>query len=97
MNQLTRRSFLELSARLAALMGLAGCAVPRVAEAFEEIAHGLAPVLWLQGQCCSGCSVSLLNSESLTPGNLLTRYIALGFHQTLSAPPATKPWRPSIS
>jgi hydrogenase small subunit len=41
--------------------------------------------MWLQGQCCSGCSVSLLDAESLAPYKLLTRYINLGFHQTLSS------------
>jgi hydrogenase small subunit len=85
MNELSRRSFLQLSARLSALMGLSACAIPRIAEALEDIAQGTAPVLWLQGQCCSGCSVSLLDAESLTPGKLLTRYINLGFHQTLSS------------
>ena len=66
-------------------MGLGASAIPRVAEALEELSQGLAPVLWLQGQCCSGCSVSLLDSEAVTPVKLLTRYISLGFHQTLSA------------
>jgi hydrogenase small subunit len=85
MNDLNRRSFLALSARLSALMGLGAWGVPKVAAALEEVAQGLAPVLWLQGQCCSGCSVSLLNAESLSPVSLLTKYISLGFHQTLSA------------
>lgn len=85
MNALSRRSFLQLSARLSALMGLTACAIPRIAEALEELAQGSAPVLWLQGQCCSGCSVSLLDSDSLTPYKLLTQYINLGFHQTLSS------------
>jgi len=85
MTELTRRSFLKLSARLSVLMGMGGAAVPRMVEAMEELASGGAPVLWLQGQCCSGCSVSLLDSESLTPFRLLTRHIHLGFHQTLSA------------
>ena len=65
-------------------MGLGACAFPRVAEALEELAQGTAPVLWLQGQCCSGCSVSLLNADSVSPYKLLTQYINLGFHQTLS-------------
>ena len=85
MDSISRRSFLENSARLSVLLGLGASAIPRVAEALEELSQGLAPVLWLQGQCCSGCSVSLLDSESVTPYKLLTRYISLGFHQTLSA------------
>ena len=85
MDAINRRSFLKLSARLSVAMGLSATAIPRVAEALEELSQGLAPVLWLQGQCCSGCSVSLLNSEAVKPVKLLTHYLNLGFHQTLSA------------
>ncbi len=85
MDALNRRAFLKLSVRLSAALGLGAAAIPRVAEALEELSQGLAPVLWLQGQCCSGCSVSLLNSEAVKPVKLLTRYLSLGFHQTLSA------------
>ncbi len=85
MQPLSRRSFLQLSTRLTALMGLSASAVPRVVEALEDLARGNAPVLWLQGQSCSGCSVSTLNAESLSPVALLTQYICLQFHQTLSS------------
>ncbi len=84
MNNLNRRSFLELSAKLCAVMGLGASAIPRLAAAAEELASGNAPVLWLQGQCCSGCSVALLDAESISPVKLLTQYINLSFHQTLS-------------
>lgn len=85
MKQLNRRSFLGLGVRLGALMGVGAGALPRITEALAEVARGAAPVIWLQGQCCTGCSVSLLNAESVTPSRLLTHYINLGFHQTLSA------------
>jgi hydrogenase small subunit len=85
MNDLNRRAFLGVSARLAALMGLCGGAAPRVAEALEELARGGAPVLWLQGQCCSGCSISFLNSELPSALKVVTRDISLRFHQTLSS------------
>jgi len=85
MNNLNRRSFLELSAKLCAVMGLGAGAIPRLAEAAEELASGNAPVLWLQGQSCSGCSISLLDAEAISPVQLITRYINLSFHQTLSA------------
>jgi hydrogenase small subunit len=85
MNSLSRRSFLEMSARLCALMGLGAGAIPRLAEAAEELASGNAPLLWLQGQSCSGCSVSLLDADAISPVQLLTHYVNLGFHQTLSA------------
>ncbi len=49
------------------------------------------PVLWLQGGGCSGCSVSLLNSVSPNPRNILVdevvpgKHINLRFHPTVMA------------
>lgn len=82
---LTRRQFLELGSKMALLMGLGSQAVPGIAEALENLATGRAKVLWLQGQSCSGCSISTIDSESPGPAELVTRYISLLFHQTLSA------------
>jgi hydrogenase small subunit len=43
-------------------------------------------VIWLQGQCCSGCSISLLNSVNLTTvDDLLINKINLEYHSTLIA------------
>ncbi len=83
--KLDRRTFIKDAAILIAGMGLAPGLTPSIAEALEELATGRAGVLWLHGQACSGCSVSLLNSESPTPEDLLTRYLSLYYHQALSA------------
>jgi hydrogenase small subunit len=80
----SRREFLSLSVRLAALTGLGAAAVPDIAEALVSLTSGQVPVLWLQGQSCSGCSVSLLNSAHPDPAALLMHYISLQFHSTLS-------------
>lgn len=80
-----RRTFLKDAGLLLAGLGLGPALRPQFAQALEELAAGRAPVLWLQGQSCSGCSVSLLNSERPGPAELLTRYLSLYFHQTLSA------------
>lgn len=85
MSSCSRRDFLKLSAKLAAMMSLAPSMVPKIAQALEELSSGTAPVVWLQGQSCSGCSVSLLNSEHPGPAELLTGHISLLFHGTLSA------------
>ncbi|MFW6332615.1 MAG: hydrogenase small subunit [Thermodesulfobacteriota bacterium] len=84
MTNMTRRGFLELSIKLAAMMGLGSSAVPRIAEALDGFASGTLPALWLQGLSCSGCSVSLMNSDNPGPLRILTRYISLNFHSTLS-------------
>ena len=84
MADITRRQFLVWGAKLTALMGLEASAIPRVAEALENLASGNAPLLWLQGLSCSGCSVSLLNSEAPGPAEIITGYVSLLFHSTLS-------------
>lgn len=84
MSDITRREFLKTSAKLTALMGLGSSAIPDIAEAMAQLSSGNPPVLWLQGLSCSGCSVSLLNTEEPGPASLLTRYISLVAHQTLS-------------
>ncbi len=84
MDSMNRRAFLQWSVRLTALMGLGAKAIPVMAESLTQLAHGAAPALWLQGQSCSGCSISLLNSEPLGPEQLLTQFLSLSFHQTLS-------------
>lgn len=81
----TRREFLKLSSRLAVMMGLGSQVIPDIAEALENIAEGRAEVIWIQAQSCSGCSISMIDSEAPGPAELLTRYISLLFHHTLSA------------
>jgi hydrogenase small subunit len=85
MNTLNRRTFLSMGGRFAALLGLGAHAAPALGEALAQMAQGTAPVLWLQGQSCSGCSISLLNSDPISPGRLITRHLSLSFHPNLSA------------
>lgn len=84
MAHISRRQFLTWGAQLTALMGLDASVIPRVAEALEDLSTGHIPLLWLHGLSCSGCSISLLNSESPGPLEILTDYISLLFHPTLS-------------
>lgn len=85
MAAITRRQFIKMGATLAAAMGLAPGLAPGLAEALQQLESGQAPVLWLQGQSCSGCSVSFLNSEAPSPARVITRYVSVLFHSTLSA------------
>ncbi|MBL4903174.1 MAG: hydrogenase small subunit [Desulfocapsa sp.] len=81
----TRRQFIELSSKMTVLMGLSTNAIPDIAQALENLATGRVKVLWLQAQSCSGCSISLLDSEHPNPAELLTQYMSLLFHHTISA------------
>ncbi|MFH1156427.1 MAG: hydrogenase small subunit [Pseudomonadota bacterium] len=81
---ISRREFLDYSARLALMLGLGTSAVPRISEALELLSSEAPPVLWLQGQSCSGCSVSFMNTDAPGPAAMLLRYLSLKFHSTLS-------------
>lgn len=83
--QFSRRDILKLGSRLAVVMGLAPTVAPDLAEALENLASGRVKVIWLQAQSCSGCSISLIDSEAPGPAELFTRYISLLFHHTFSA------------
>jgi len=83
--KMNRRSFLGTAARLATLYGMQSTAISAIAEALDSATSGGAPVLWLQGQSCSGCSISLLDTYPRSIVQFLTHDIQLKFHQTLSA------------
>jgi len=83
--KIDRRTFLKDAGILVAGLGLGSGFLPKFADALESMASGRAPIIWLQGQACSGCSVSLLNADMPGPVDLITRYLSLYFHPTLSA------------
>lgn len=86
-SNLTRRQFLKASSAVAAALGLkvSGVLDAEDAQALESSAGGV-PVVWLQAQACTGCSVSLLNSIRLmTIDSLLVNTLDVDFHSNLMA------------
>ena len=81
----SRRTFLKLAGQLTVGMGLCESLTPRVANGLENLAASRPPVIWLQAQSCTGCSVSLLNTHSPNVPQLLTDYIRMLFHPDLGA------------
>ena len=79
-----RREFIKLGSLLAASAALPGGFARIFAAGLEKLTSNT-PVLWIQGQSCSGDSVSLLNTQDPEPADLLTRYISLVFHQNIGA------------
>lgn len=83
-NDVTRRDFLKG-------MGMATAALFMPSAFFQackkevQQAAAVKPVIWIQGQSCSGCSISLLNNVDPGIPSLITEHISLNFHQTLSA------------
>ena len=59
----SRRQFLKHAGATAALLGLSEAMIPQLARALQQLAEGKPPVIWIQGQSCTGCSVSFLNSN----------------------------------
>jgi hydrogenase small subunit len=85
MAKLNRRDFLKISGVLAGAAGLAAANIDVLARGLESIARGTTRVLWLEGMSCSGCSVSLLNSENPGPLELITKYVSLVLQPTIGA------------
>jgi hydrogenase small subunit len=86
----TRREFLELFGKgTGILMGASLFSIPGFSKVFAQSVAEV-PVVWLQGGCCTGCSVSLLNSKSPTIQDLLLGEVVPGKHISLL-------WHPNVS
>jgi len=59
----SRRQFLKHAGATAALLGLSEAMIPQLAKALSALSAGKPPIIWIQGQNCTGCSVSFLNSN----------------------------------
>ncbi len=81
---LTRREFLKLLGGTSAVVGASSLWIPEVLAAVKAKAGNL-PVIWLQGQSCAGCSVSLLNTVKPDIASLITETISLEFHPNVMA------------
>ncbi len=80
---ISRRSFLQLIAAMAATMGLPNDAVAAMTKA---VATKKRPsVIWLHFQECTGCTESLLRAEHPTLEKLILDVISLDYHETLFA------------
>lgn len=82
---LSRRQFLKICGTMAALAGLSDAYIPQIARALEKAAEGKAPVIWLNGAGCTGCTVSLANSDYPTVGEVVLDVISLRYSETLMA------------
>lgn len=83
---LNRRDFVKLCTGTVAGIGISQMFHPAVAEAISGSLDGTRPpVFWLQGQGCTGCSVTLLNSVHPTIADILLKVISLEFHPTVMA------------
>jgi len=80
---ITRRSFLQYCASLAALMGLPHTSVPAMAAALGGSKRP--SVIWLPFQECTGCTESLTRSGSPTLESLIFDLVSLDYQETIMA------------
>jgi hydrogenase small subunit len=80
----SRRAFLKTVTGTAAGIGISQVFNPALVSALEKALENH-PVIWIQGQGCTGCSVSLLNSVDPSIADVLLKVISLQFHPTVMA------------
>ena len=84
--KLTRRDFLKATSAVATALGVPASGLLGLREALGTETSGLPPIVWLQAQSCTGCSVSLINTISIMPiDELLVGVLDLDFHPTVMA------------
>lgn len=82
---ISRRQFLKHAGATVALLGLSEAMIPQVARALQELKSGKPPVIWIQGQNCSGCSVSFLNTNYPMVATLLLNDLSVRYQPTVMA------------
>lgn len=82
-NGISRREFMKWAASITAMLSLPASFSPLIAQA-AEVSDRL-PVIWLHMAECTGCSESLLRSDTPTIDSLIFDYISLEYHETIMA------------
>ena len=77
---LSRRDFMKICTAAAVYMGLDASVGAQIAEA--ATARRL-PVIWIEGQDCTGCTETLLRATHPTLEHLILDLISLDYHETL--------------
>ena len=79
----SRRDFMKWAGAMTAMLGLPAAFTPSVARA-AELTDRL-PVIWLHMAECTGCSESLLRTDTPSIDSLIFDYISLEYHETIMA------------
>jgi len=80
----SRRDFLKLCSASCLAFGLDVSFAPKMADAAAAKLMKK-PVIWMQGQGCTGCSSSLLSSINPGPEKVLLELLSVRFHPTIMA------------
>ncbi|MCA0044375.1 hydrogenase small subunit [Celeribacter litoreus] len=79
----SRRAFLKYCATTASLLALPPTMVPHIANALES--QRRPSVIWLSFQECTGCSESILRSNTPSIESMIFETISLDYHHTIMA------------
>jgi hydrogenase small subunit len=86
MPNITRRDFMKYCSITAGVLGLSATDLLKLEKVLAAEGPETPDVVWLQGQCCTGCSTSLLNSVFYTTiDDVLLNIIDLQYHPTVMA------------
>lgn len=80
-NGFSRRDFMKWASAMTAMLGLPASFMPSVAKA-AQLSDRL-PVIWLHMAECTGCSESLLRTDTPSIDSLIFDYISLEYHETI--------------
>jgi len=80
---MTRRSFLQFSAAMAAALALPVSFAPQIAAAVEGSKR--LPVIWIRGQACGGDTEALLRSADPTAVSLFLDVLNIQYHDSFLA------------
>lgn len=80
----SRRDFLKMCTFTCAALGIDLSLAPQIAEAAEQ-KLSKKPIIWMQGQGCTGCSESLLSSVDPGPEQIILDVLSVRYHPTLMA------------
>lgn len=81
-NGFSRREFIKLCSGTVAGLGISQVFNPALVAAMKKAVKNH-PVLWVQGQSCTGCSVSVLNSVDPSIKQVILEIISLDFLPTV--------------
>lgn len=82
---INRRDFLKYCAVTAAVLGLSELEfTKKVAQAIDA-ASKKPPVMWIEGQACAGCTVSLTQNLNPPAASIILDQISIRYHHTVMA------------
>jgi hydrogenase small subunit len=82
---LSRRDFLKFCAGAAAAFRLSDFFTAEMITEALAAAAKKPPLIWLEGQDCAGCTISLISVENPSPASLILDKISVRYHETIMA------------